>query len=219
MERAMLLLSLFARKYPSITVPTFLEVLNTDLELQGVSYSSDFGQVHTLLKVLDADRLIEVHDSNRTRLTARGLLKAEELGSKAGIGDQGFVAMSFAPELREVWSNGFDRAIRAAGYSPFRIDEKDFIGGITDENIAEIRRPRFVVADYTEHKNGVYFEAGFALGLGLSVIHTVRADHVASLHFDIKHLKTLVWQSPSDLAEKLERRIRAVIGDGPRVLL
>ena len=33
--------------------------------------------------------------------------------------------------------------------------------------MAEIRRSRFVVADYTGQVNGVYFEAGFALGLGL----------------------------------------------------
>src|SRR6266436_6864511 len=62
---------------------------------------------------------------------------------------------------------------------------------------------RFVVADYTGQANGVYFEAGFALGLGLTVIPTCRADEVPKLHFDIRHLNTLAWTKPADLALKL----------------
>ena len=83
------------------------------------------------------------------------------------------------------------------------------------EAIAEIRRSRFVVADYTGHRGGVYFEAGFALGLGLTVIPTCRNDEISELHFDIKHLNTLGWQTPAELADKLNKRIRAVIGAGP----
>jgi hypothetical protein len=71
------------------------------------------------------------------------------------------------------------------------------------------------VADYTGHRGGVYFEAGFALGLGLKVIPTCRDDEIFELHFDIKHLNTLGWQTPAELADKLNKRIRAVIGAGP----
>ena len=84
--------------------------------------------------------------------------------------------------------------------------------------MAEIRRSRFVVADYTGQRNNVYFEAGFALGLGLTVIQTCRADEAADLHFDIRHLNTLAWKSPAELAEGLDKRIRAVIGAGPEAL-
>ena len=94
-------------------------------------------------------------------------------------------------------------------------DKKDYVGGISDEIMAEIRRSRFVVADYTGHRNGVYFEAGFALGLGLTVIPTCRDDEISELHFDIKHLNTLGWKTPAELADGLNRRIRAVIGAGP----
>ncbi len=110
---------------------------------------------------------------------------------------------------------GFDPGIRAAGFQPSRIDKKDYVGGITDEIMAEIRRSRFVVADYTGQVNGVYFEAGFALGLGLRVIPTCRADEVPNLHFDIKHLNTLLWSPLAALPDGLNRRIRAVIGVGP----
>jgi hypothetical protein len=76
------------------------------------------------------------------------------------------------------------------------------------EAIAEIRRSRFVVADYTGHRGGVYFEAGFALGLGLIVIPTCRADEVPKLHFDIKHLNTLLWSTPAELADPARRLLR-----------
>jgi len=49
-----------------------------------------------------------------------------------------------------------------------------------------------VVADYTGQVNGVYFEAGFALGLGLKVVPTCREDEISKLHFNIKDLNTLL---------------------------
>jgi hypothetical protein len=128
---------------------------------------------------------------------------------------QGFVAMWFDPSLEAAWTNGFDPAIRYAGYRPFRIDKEHYVGGITDEIISQIRRSRFVIADYTQQVNGVYFEAGFALGLGLTVIPTCREDEMKGLHFDIRHLNTLPWKEPRELAENLTKRIVAIVGSGP----
>jgi hypothetical protein len=66
-----------------------------------------------------------------------------------------------------------------------------------------------------EQINGVYFEAGFALGLGLQVIPTCREDQIPRLHFDIRHLKTLPWKTPEDLASNLSKRIAIVVSRGP----
>ena len=123
--------------------------------------------------------------------------------------------MWFDDSMNDAWLSGFEPGIQAAGFRPRRIDDKDYVGGISDEIMAEIRRSRFVVADYTGQRNGVYFEAGFAAGLGLTVIPTCRDDEVERLHFDIKHLNTLAWKTPAELAEGLNRRIRAVVGAGP----
>jgi nucleoside 2-deoxyribosyltransferase len=117
--------------------------------------------------------------------------------------------------MDESYTSGFDPGIRAAGYQPFRIDRKEHINGISDEILAEIRRSRFLVADYTLTNNGVYFEAGVAVGLGIPLIPTCRADYLGKLHFDIKHINTLKWETPEQLARDLARRIAAVIGDGP----
>jgi hypothetical protein len=191
------------------------DVLTHDLELQGRSYSTDDLDAMLLLSILEEDGNLRSGGAGCS-LSIRGILRVEALGIGSSNSAQGFVAMSFDKSMDDSWLNGFDPAIRAAGFSPLRIDNKDYVGGITDEMIAEIRRSRFLVADYTGQRNGVYFEAGFALGLGLIVIPTCREDEISKLHFDIKHLNTLTWKTPTNLAEDLTRRIRAVVGIGPK---
>ena len=164
-----------------------------DLELQGISYSPDEQGVDLLIKILLEEGSLRLNGGS-CAVTAKGLLAAEVLQTAGSNSAQGFVAMWFDESLREVWTNGFDPGIRAAGFQPRRIDDKDYVGGISDEIMAEIRRSRFVVADYTGQRNGVYFEAGFAIGLGLTVFPTCRTDEVPKLHFDIKHLNTLLWK-------------------------
>ena len=192
-----------------------------DEGIQGASYSPDPAALSLLIHILiDEDLLEGLEDSTTRKVTAvrlntNGLLFVDGLRSSDPDSAQGFVAMSFSDELRDAWLNGFDPAIRAAGYRPRRIDAKDYVGGVMDEIIAEIRRSRFVIVDCTQQRNGVYFEAGFAIGLGLTVIPTCRADDMKNRHFDIQHLNTLEWQSPTDLIEALTKRIVAVLGPGP----
>jgi nucleoside 2-deoxyribosyltransferase len=100
---------------------------------------------------------------------------------------------------------------------------KDHINKVDDEIIAEIRRSRFLIADFTcapkSVRGGVYFEAGFAMGLGLPVIWTANSSSIEDLHFDTRQYSHIVWDSPADLSQKLEQRIRAVLGAGPLVSL
>ena len=185
-----------------------------DPELQGISYSLDEQGVDLLIRILIGESSLRL-DGGKCAVTAKGLLAAEALGADQSRSAQGFVAMSFDPSLREAWTDGFDPGIRTAGFRPLRLDTEDYVGGITDEIMAQIRRSRLVVADYTAQRNSVYFEAGFALGIGLMVIPTCRTDEIPNLHFDIRQLNTLPWSTPAELADGLNRRIRAVIGAGP----
>jgi len=59
-----------------------------------------------------------------------------------------------------------------------------------------------------------HFEAGFALGLDLPVIWTCRKDHMKDLHFDIRQFNCIDWEDAEDLAIRLEKRIRAIVGSG-----
>lgn len=186
----------------------------SEYEMLAVSYSDTLAELNTLLEILSLRGYLN-NLRGAYSLSVVGILKLEELGSASNGYTTGFVAMNFDPSMNDAWTNGFEPAIHAAGFTALRISDKDYIGGITDQIMAEIRNARFVVADYTGQKAGVYFEAGFALGLGLTVIPTCRTDEVGKLHFDIKHLNTLLWNEPGELAEKLAKRITAVVGNGP----
>ena len=127
--------------------------------------------------------------------------------------------MSFDKTLVDAYQAGFQTGIMNAGYEPVRVDRVDHTNRIDDEIIARIRTAAFVVADFTGHKGGVYFEAGFALGLDLPVIWTCRKDDMANLHFDIRQYNTIDWDTPEDLSMRLQRRIEAALGKGPKAVL
>ena len=122
--------------------------------------------------------------------------------------------------MKEAYSCGIEPAIRDVGYEPVRIDRKEFLGKVDDEIVAEIRKSRFVVADFTTSKKsgargGVYYEAGFAQGLGIDVIYTCRKDRMKAVHFDTNHFNHITWKKPKDLREQLRHRIEATLGRGP----
>ena len=80
---------------------------------------------------------------------------------------QAFVAMWFDDSMNEAYDIGIKPAIERAGYDAFKINEKPDVDKIDDEIIGEIRRSRFLVADFTHGdrgaRGGVYYEAGFAM--------------------------------------------------------
>ena len=131
--------------------------------------------------------------------------------------------MWFDKSMEEVYERGIRPAIEEAGYSPLRIDDKPDLDKIDDDIIAEIRRSRFVVADFTHGcdgaRGGVYFEAGFAYGLDIPVIYTCRNDMVDNLHFDTRQYAHIVWEMEEldQLRAELRNRILARIGEGPGV--
>jgi hypothetical protein len=89
-----------------------------------------------------------------------------------------FVAMWFDAETDLAFEEGIEPAIKKCGLDAIRIDKTEHANKICDEIISEIRRSRFVVADFTCRlidsekdpiaivRGGVYYEAGFAQGLG-----------------------------------------------------
>ncbi|MCY4092971.1 MAG: hypothetical protein OXF62_19315 [Caldilineaceae bacterium] len=149
-------------------------------------------------------------------VTVAGFNHIAELES-AVDSTQAFVAMWFNPKVIQVYDYGIKPAVEAAGFKPYRVDRGNFLGKIDDQIIAEIRRSRFLIADMTHGDGGargsVYFEAGFALGLGIPVIYTCRSDMYDFLHFDTRQFPHIEWKKEDVEAfrQDLENRIRATI--------
>jgi nucleoside 2-deoxyribosyltransferase len=125
---------------------------------------------------------------------------------------QAFVGMSFSDEMKPIWQDAIKPAIQKAGYTAYRVDEEPHSENIVFKIMAEIKDSRFVVADLTEQNNGVYFEAGYGLGLGLPIIWSIRKDDVDNLHFDTAQYNQIRWESAEELEEALFDYISAIVG-------
>lgn len=156
------------------------------------------------------------------RLLPQGYAEVANFDNFGSGSSKAFVAMWFDPSMQNVYSEGIAPAIRSCGFDPVRIDELEHIDKIDDKIIAEIRRSKFIVADFTskpnEPRGGVYYEAGFAQGLGLPVIWTCSEALIGHVHFDTRQFNHITWKTADDLREKLETRILAVIGEYPNGL-
>ena len=151
--------------------------------------------------------------SGTWRLTVKALLHLE--GRPNQDSKIGFCAMWFSEEVAPLWTQVIAPAIRSSGYEPMRIDSKQHNGKIDDEIMASIRSARFVVADFTGNRGGVYYEAGFAHGLGLPVIFMCRDGD--ELHFDVRQYNCIFWRPDQflEVQDRVKNRILATLGQGP----
>ena len=124
---------------------------------------------------------------------------------------QAFVAMWFDPQTEAIFNEAIFPVVETDGTKCIRIDLKEHNNKICDEILSEIRRSRYLVADFTGSRAGVYFEAGFAYGLGIPVIWTVREDHLPQVHFDTRQYNHIVYKTPAELKKRLGYRIKATI--------
>lgn len=171
-------------------------------------------------------------------LTLEGWQRFEELEKNWQNSTTAFIAMWFN-EATEKYRDAVKKAIWQAGYEPKVIDDHEHNNFIMDEVINQINEAKFVIADFTcipeqPEKNskipggvrgGVYFEAGYAKGLGKEVIVTCKddVDSRKRRHFDIDQLNTLFWKEQDgklvdcngkDFVHRLAERIKATVGKG-----
>ena len=176
-----------------------------------------------IISYLEAQGLIQESDRSNMyfniALTFKGKIATEQVTNENS--DQGFIAMWFDESMNDV-SKAITKGIEQAGYKAVRIDNVEHNKKIDDEIIASIKRARFVVADFTHGekdgaRGGVYYEAGFAHGLGIPVIFTCQEDIVEDIHFDTRQYNHITWKKEEldDLTKQIALRIAATIKDGP----
>ena len=150
-------------------------------------YCSGQSEVLTILTYLLEHGDIKARDPqnphNELWITAKGYQRLRELKQSNIESRNCFVAMWFTPEMDEVYEEAIKPAIEfiedghtEPRFHADKVDKVEHTDDINDKTIALIRRSRFMVCDLTGYRGGVYFEAGFAYGLGLPVIYTCRKD-------------------------------------------
>jgi hypothetical protein len=180
-------------------------------------------------------------------LTALGWKRISDLRDQQAENSKTcFVAMAYNDSTDD-YREAVRKAVEKAGYraDEITVDEVEHNNFIMDEVINKINEARFIIADFTtlpeedekespqadegkpqqepKVKNGVrggvYWEAGYARGLGKEVIHTRRADENTRrrLHFDVEQINTLFWTDADfvTFTRNLTERIKATVGKGP----
>jgi hypothetical protein len=150
---------------------------------------------------------------NYLTVTVDGWTEVNNMATPNGESKQAFVAMWFDDSMNEVFDKGIKPLEKETGFSMFRVDKAQFINEkICDKIIVEIRRSRFLVVDVSGHRNAVYYEAGYATGMGLPVIWTCRKADSDGCSFDSRQYNHIFWQDVDDLRTQLGERILATIG-------
>lgn len=207
--------------------------IGTGINIQGLlrtpsflykTYLGNIKEGNLFLNALITEGVLDVTYTKRTKESSgkqipikvavnyKGLLRYNDMMEEGEKSNKVFVAMAFQDDTDQIKS-AIVKACEETGYSPVIINQKHVASDktINDAIISEIRKCKFCIADFTHHRNGVYFESGFALGLGRKVIYTCRKDEFKNAHFDIRPLQHIIYETTEKLEKDLINKIEAWI--------
>jgi hypothetical protein len=116
-----------------------------------------------------------------------------------------FVITSFAPDMEPIFL-AVSAAAHAVGLRAERVKDVKGDYRITDKVLAMIRQARLIVVDLTHERPNVYFELGYARGLGKTVITILRTGTV--VHFDVRDWTYLEYFDSRPLEGDLLERFK-----------
>lgn len=158
--------------------------------------------------------------ANGCIITVKGWQYLDDRKNTSINSKQCFVAMCFSDEYKDVLENSIEPAINEAGFAPLLINKLAEMNATSEDHvddliISEIRKSRFMVADFSEVRPNVCFEAGFAKGLGIPVIYCVKKEFAdkKQLPFDTEHYYHLLWEDGKydEFKKALKQKIQAEI--------
>jgi len=121
-----------------------------------------------------------------------------------------FIAMPMDPEdlaLVDVL-DAIKEAAARCGIHAERIDEPQYNDRVTDRILESIRKAEYVIVDLTNSKPNVFYEAGYAHGVGKIPIYVAR--HGTRLEFDLKDYPIIFFKNMKELKDSLEKRLRGL---------
>jgi len=120
------------------------------------------------------------------------------------------VIMSYAdlPELEDAFDS-FAQVCEDLGYRCERVTEANAGERILPDILARIERAAFVIVDLTDLRPNVFYELGYADGLGKKAVITAKAG--TELPFDVKDMPTICWSGQRQLRDQLRQRIISVV--------
>lgn len=123
-----------------------------------------------------------------------------------------FAAMPFAREYEDTFFVAMAPSADSVGAVCRRVDQEEYVGDVVQRIEEMIRNAAAVVADLSEAKPNVFYEAGFAQGLGKPTI-AICSTPLKELPFDVNHWNIIEYGRGQThrLKTTLSRRLKAVV--------
>ncbi|MDD4202438.1 MAG: hypothetical protein PHQ52_03130 [Candidatus Omnitrophica bacterium] len=178
-------------------------------------FLANYDDLDSLIRYLENKNYIGVErtiDYYYCWLTIDGWTKYETIKQINVYSKKVFVAFKFDTEL----SDELFKTIEKVCFENFELvaiksDPLKYNGKICDKIISDIKESRFIVSDFSFQNQGVYYEAGYAMGLGIPVVRTCRKQEVGQLHFDTRQYSHIIWKDFKDLEEQLIPKIKTLL--------
>jgi len=121
-----------------------------------------------------------------------------------------FIAMPMDPEDHTLvdFLDAVKEAAKRCGVHAERIDEPQSNERITDRILESIQKAEYVIVDLTNSRPNVFFEAGYAHGIGKIPIYFAREG--TRLEFDLKDYPVLFFRNLKELKDSIEKRINGL---------
>lgn len=118
-----------------------------------------------------------------------------------------FVAMPMAADNHSYANNleAIKQACQEVGFDAQRVDDIQSNQPITDDMLRMIDEADYVIADLTDRRPNVFYEAGYARGIGKTPIYI--AAEGTKLDFDIQGYSILFFGPTRQLREKIVARL------------
>lgn len=171
-----------------------------------------------IIRYLNETKTMHLHDDIsvkpcRVALTIEGFSKIEASFKEHSQSKKVFIACKFGTNYQDKLVETIKSACTACGFEANLVSDKMDNENISNKIISDIKKAKFIIADFTGQNNGVYFEAGYGMGMKKEVIRLIRKGNIKKLHFDTKQFTHIEWEENkwSELKSKLINQIDATI--------
>lgn len=180
-----------------------------------------FGGTAKQVYAEESKRFDQVYAGNITRLEYEQVLKSlstnwddfatqtVNLVEKVVTPPSVFVIMSYKEtgSYKDLYT-AIKRVCEKYDYEARRVDESNISKRVIPEITRQVRQCAFVVADVTEERPNVFYELGFADGVGKEVILVAKLG--TQLPFDINDVPVLFWDSFTVFEAELTKRVESI---------
>jgi hypothetical protein len=125
-----------------------------------------------------------------------------------------FVLMPFTDAFNDIYAYGIKQTCTEMNVYCERVDEQIFSERILDRIYNQIAKADLIIADMTGRNANVFYEVGYAHGIGKDVILlTQNADDIP---FDLKHFPHIIYNGEiKTLSAGLKTRVEWFLSEGP----